>query len=58
MTESVDQSVLVIQFLDDITVGGCIENADDTTYREEDQRVVGWCADNNLELNVSKRKKL
>ena len=37
---------------DDTTVeGGCIDNEDETAYREE---VQSWCTDNNLELNVLK----
>ena len=27
-------------------------------YRDEVQRVVGWCANNNLALNVSKTKEM
>ena len=48
-----DQSVLVTKFSD-----YTIENADETAYRDEVQRIVGWCADNNLELNVSKIKEM
>ena len=55
---SEDQSVHVIKFSDDTSVEGCIENADETPYREEVQRMVGWCADNNLKLNVSKTKEM
>ena len=58
MTVSVDQSVLVTKFSDDTTVEVCIENADETAYRGEVQRMVGWCTDNNLELNVSKTKEV
>ena len=31
---------------------GCIENADETAYSEEVQRMVDWCGKNNLVLNV------
>ena len=55
---SVDQSVLVTKFSDDTMVEGCIENVDETAYRDEVQRMVGWCADNNLQLNVSKTKEI
>ena len=41
----------------DDAVDGCIDNADETIYRDGVQIMVGWCADNNLELNVSKTKK-
>ena len=49
---SVDQSVLVINFPDDTTVDGCFINGDETAYREEVQRIVGRCTDDNLQLNV------
>ena len=49
-----DQSVRLITFSDDATLIGCIENADETAYREEVQRMVDWCGKNNLVLNVSK----
>ena len=49
-----DQSVRLIKFSDDATLIGCIENADETAYREEVQRMVDWCGKNNLVLNVSK----
>jgi len=32
---------LVITFSDDTTVVGCIENVDQTAYREKVQRMVG-----------------
>ena len=44
----------MIKFSDDATLIGCIENADETAYREEVQRMVDWCGKNNLVLNVSK----
>ena len=53
---SVDQSVIVTKFSDDTTVEGYTENADETACRDEVQRMVGWCADNKLKLNVSKTK--
>ena len=46
--------VRLINFSDDATLIGCIENADETTYREEVQRMVDWCGKNNLVLKVSK----
>ena len=51
---SADQSVRLITFSDDATLIGCIENADETAYKEEVQRMVDWCGKNNLVLNVSK----
>ena len=37
---------------------GCIENEYETAFREEAKRMVGWCTDNNLELNVLKTKQM
>ena len=53
-----DQSVRLITFSDDATLIGCIENADETAYREEVQRMVDWCGKNNLVLNVSKTREM
>ena len=35
-----------------------IKFADETAYREEARDLAVWCQDNNLSLNVSKRKEL
>jgi hypothetical protein len=43
----------VIVFSDDSTVVGLITDNDETAYREE---VTVWCKDNNLSLNVIKKK--
>ncbi|XP_070180551.1 uncharacterized protein [Littorina saxatilis] len=51
-------SVLVLKFSDDTTVEGLISNDDESVYREEVEQLVGWCSDNNLELNVSKTKEM
>ena len=58
MSLSVDQSILVTKFSDDTTMEGGIENADETAYRDDIQRMFGWCVDNNLDLNVSKTKEM
>ena len=53
-----DRSILVIKFSDDTTVEGCIENEDEMASSEEVQRLIGWCMDNNLELNILKTKEM
>ena len=53
-----DNSVKIIKFSDDTTVEGLIKNNDETCYREEVGKLVVWCQDNNLELNVSKTKEI
>ena len=55
---SSDPSVLVIKFSDDTTVVGLISGEDERGYRGEVGRLVGWCSDNNLELNVSKTREM
>ena len=52
------QSVRVVKFSDDTTVIGCVNNANESVYREEVQRLVGWCKNNNLVLNISKTKEM
>lgn len=47
----------IIKFADDTTVVGLIQN-DDLAYIDEVQKLMVWCADNNLALNPSKTKEL
>jgi hypothetical protein len=56
--KSNNQSVLTIKFSDDTTLGGLIKGNDESVYRGEVARLVGWCSDNNLELNVNKTKEM
>ena len=37
---------------------GLVSDTDEGRYRKEVERLVGWCLDNNLELNVSKTKEM
>ena len=39
-------------------VVGLITEDDETAYREEVSDLAVWCQDNNLSLNISKRKEL
>eukprot|EP00745_Piridium_sociabile_P003717 TRINITY_DN12164_c1_g1_i2.p1 TRINITY_DN12164_c1_g1~~TRINITY_DN12164_c1_g1_i2.p1 ORF type:complete len:203 (+),score=27.45 TRINITY_DN12164_c1_g1_i2:2-610(+) len=55
---STHPSVCVIKFSDDTTVEGLIQNADESMYRAEVERLAGWCEENNIELNVSKTKEI
>ena len=56
--ESGNQSVRVVKFSNDTTVIGCVNNANEFVYIEEVQRLVGWCKNNNLVLNISKTKEM
>ncbi|KAI4882201.1 hypothetical protein NFI96_003940, partial [Prochilodus magdalenae] len=47
-----------IKIADDTTIIGNITNDDEDPYREEVKLLTGWCAANNLSLNVSKTKEL
>ena len=46
----------IIKF--DTIVVGLITNNDGTAYREEVKALVEWCQENNLSLNVNKKKEL
>ena len=48
----------IIKFADDTTVIGLITGDDEKTYREEVRALTSLCQDNNLHLNVGKRKEL
>lgn len=48
----------IVKFADHTTIVGLITGSNETAYREEIQRLVGWCADNNLVLNTSKTKEV
>ena len=55
---SSEPSVVMIKFSDDTTLEGLIHNSDESAYRGEVERLAGWCSENDLELNVSKRKEM
>ena len=44
-------SVVMINFSDDTTLEGLIQNSDESAYRGEVERLAGWCSENDLELN-------
>ena len=48
----------IIKFADDTTIVGLISGGDESEYRNEVERLAGWCTDNNLALNTSKTKEL
>lgn len=37
---------------------GFTADGDETAYRDEIQRLAGWCADNNLVFNTTKTKEM
>ena len=45
-------------FSDDTTIEGLITNTNKTVCRRQFDRLVDWCGDNNLELNVPKTKEI
>ena len=55
---SSSSSTLIFKFSDDTTTEGLITNVDESAYREEVERVVDWCTNNDLELNVAKTKEM
>ena len=55
---SLSDSVMLVKFSDDTTAAGLVTNGDESVYRGEVDRLVEWCRENNLDLNVSKTKEL
>ncbi len=51
-------STSIIKFADDTVGLGLISNNDETAYLDEVERLISWCQDNCLSLNVSKTKEL
>jgi hypothetical protein len=47
----------IIKFADDTTVVGLINNNDETVYKEEVRALVEWWKENNLYLNVNKKRR-
>ena len=48
----------IIKFADDNTVVGLINDNDEAAYTEEVRNLAVWCQDNNLSLNVIKKKEM
>lgn len=48
----------IIKYADDTTVVGLIQDNEELAYREEVEHLVGWCTNNNLDLNVNKTKEV
>ena len=48
----------ILRFADDTTVIGLITNSDESEYRDQVNKLISWCSDNNLELNVNKTKEM
>ena len=50
------ESTQILKFADDTTVPGLITNSNESEYRDQVNKLIGWCSENNLELNVDKTK--
>ena len=48
----------VLKFADDTTVIGLITNVVESEYRDQVNKLISWCNDKNLELNVNKTKEI
>ena len=55
---SKDASVKIIKYADDTVVIGMISENDETEYRDSIEYVSNWCAENYLDLNVTKTKEM
>ena len=49
---------LIVKFADDTTVLGLITRGNEISYRGEVERLVEWCGDHNLALNIMKTKEM
>ena len=48
------ESTHILKYADDTTVLGLITNSDESEYRDQVNKRISWCSENNLELNVNK----
>ena len=48
----------ILKFADDTTVIGLITNSDESEYWDQVNKLISWCNDNHLELNVNKTKEI
>ena len=48
------ESTQILKFADDTTVLGLIANSDESGYRDQLNKLISWCSENNLDLNVNK----
>lgn len=55
---AIHSSNSIVKFADDTVVVGLISNNDETAYLNEVEMLSSWCAENSLELNVTKTKEL
>ena len=46
------------KFAADSTKIGLITNFDESEYRDQVNKLIGWCNDNSMELNVNKTKNI
>uniref|UniRef100_A0A3B3C219 Reverse transcriptase domain-containing protein n=1 Tax=Oryzias melastigma TaxID=30732 RepID=A0A3B3C219_ORYME len=51
-------SCLIVKFADDTAVVGCINNNDESSYRQEVEHLERWCKENNLCINNTKTKEM
>ena len=49
-------SVHLLKFADDATLEGLVINSDVSENHHEVNRLVSWCANNNLQLNATKTR--
>ena len=56
--KSMNNTIKIVKFADDTIISGLISNNDESVYRQEIERLVNWCDNNNLTLNPSKTKEM
>ena len=55
---SCDESTQILKFADDTTMLGFITNSDESEYLDEENKLIRWGSENNLELNINKTKEI
>ena len=48
----------ILKFANDTTVIGLTTHFDESEYLDQVNKLISWCNDNNLELNVNKTKEM
>ena len=51
---SCHESTHILKFADDITVLGFITNSDVFDYRDQVNKRISWCSENNLQFKINK----
>ena len=54
---SCNESTQILKCADDTAVPGLVTNSDESEYRNQVNKLISGCSENNLELKVNKKQK-